>query len=69
MDKLEIYKQLRDSITPGSEFYALINICVARYEINLIKYNLTRQEKYKIVVGAITKILDQFTMIDFIDAM
>ena len=63
-----MYKQLRDSITPGSEFYALINICVARYEINLIKYNLSHQEKHKFIVDAISKILDQFIMIDFIDS-
>jgi len=65
MDKLELYERLRDSITVGTEFHALINICVSRYEINMIKYNLTHELKYKTVSDAICKILDQFITLDF----
>ena len=66
MDKLDQYKRLRDSITPELEFYTLINLCVSRYEINLIKFNMTHQQKYKDIATALEKFLDQFINTDFI---
>ena len=59
-NKLDVYKELRDSIDPESDFYTLINVRVSRYEINLIKYNLDKEERHKLVLNAIEKILDNF---------
>lgn len=64
-NKLDLYKELRDSIEPGTEFYNLINVCVSRYEINLIKYNLDRDDRHKLILNAIEKILDNFINIRF----
>ena len=61
IDKLQRYIQLRDNLSDNN----LIRVCVARYEINLIKYELTKNEKYKLIMEAIGKILDTFLDIEF----
>ena len=71
MDKLESYKELRDrarshaqNYTNDESYYNLVNTCVCMYEINLIKYNLTSDEKYKLSLNTISKILDVFLNIE-----
>ena len=55
-DNLVRYKQLKDSLPNNN----LIQVCVTRYEINLIKFNLTKDNKYEIILKAIGKILKTF---------
>ena len=66
MDKLIRYKDLLDRTEPSNPSYNLIKICVSRYEINSIKYNINLETKYLIIMGAIEKILDQFIDIEFV---
>ena len=65
MDKLTMYRRLKDAIPSTAQYYNLINICVSRYEINVLKYDITREDKYKLILHAIEKILDNFIDIDF----
>ena len=66
MDKLIRYKDLLDRTEPSNPSYNLIKICVCRYEINTIKYNINHETKYLIIMNAIEKILDQFIDIEFV---
>lgn len=54
-NQLNQYKEIFQS---GQNILA--NVCVARYEINLIKYKLTRDNQYILVLNAIEKILNTF---------
>lgn len=54
-NQLNQYKEIFQS---GQNILA--NVCVARYEINLIKYKLTRDNQYILILNAIEKILNTF---------
>ena len=48
-DNLIIYKQLKDNLPNNN----LIQVCVTRYEVNLIMFNLTKENKYEIILKAL----------------
>ena len=60
-DNLVRYIQLKDSL-PNNR---LIQVCVTRYEINLIMFNLTKENKYEIILKALGKIIETFMNIEF----
>ena len=60
-DNLVRYKQLKDDL-PNE---ILIQVCVTRYEVNLIMFNLTQESKYETILKAIGKILETFMGINF----
>ena len=55
-DNLIRYKQLKDSLPTNN----LIQVCVTRYEVNLIMFNLTKENKYEIILKALDKIIETF---------
>ena len=55
------FKELKASLPDNR----LIQVCVDRYEINLIKFKLTECSKYEIILNALGKILDTFMNINF----
>ena len=55
------YKELKNSLPDNK----LIQVCVDRYEVNLIMFKLTEDSKYEIILNAIGKILDTFMNINF----
>ena len=60
-NNLNRYKQLKENL-PNNY---LIQVCVTRYEVNLIMFNLTKQDKYEIILKALGKILETFLNIEF----
>jgi hypothetical protein len=60
-DNLVRYKQLKDNL-PNEN---LIQVCVTRYEVNLLMFNLTQDSKYDIILKALDKILETFMNINF----
>ena len=60
-DNLIRYKQLKDSLPNNN----LIQVCVTRYEVNLIMFNLTKESKYEIILKALDKIIETFLNIEF----
>ena len=60
-DRLARYIQLKENLPNNN----LVQVCVARYEINMIKYLLNKEHKYLLILNAIEKILDQFLDIEF----
>ena len=50
------YKELKDSLPNNN----LIQVCVTRYEVNLLMFNLTQDSKYEIILKALGKILETF---------
>jgi hypothetical protein len=59
-DNLIRYNQLKDSL-PNNR---LIQVCVTRYEVNLIMFNLTKENKYEIILKALGKIIETFINIE-----
>ena len=55
------YKQLKDNL-PNEN---LIQVCVTRYEVNLLMFNLTQDSKYEIILKALGKILETYMNINF----
>ena len=60
-DNLVRYKQLKDNL-PNEN---LIQVCVTRYEKNLIDFNSTQDSKYETILKAIGKILETYMNINF----
>ena len=55
------FKELKYSLPDNK----LIQVCVDRYEVNLIMFKLTEQNKYEVILNALGKILDTFMNINF----
>ena len=60
-NNLDRYKQLKANLSNNY----LIQVCVDRYEVNLIMFNLTKQNKYEIILKALGKIIETFLNIEF----
>ena len=60
-DSLDRYNQLSDNFPDD----ILLQICVSHYEINLIEYRSTKEEKYVLILNAICNILEHFLDIEF----
>jgi hypothetical protein len=55
-DRLARYKQMRDEF-PAENF---LNVCIARYEINMIKYDINNGSKYLAILNMLENLMDQF---------
>ena len=55
-DRLSRYKQMRDEF-PEEE---LLKECIARYEINIIKYDISNDSKYLAILNVLGNLMDQF---------
>ena len=60
-NNLNRYKQLKANLPTNK----LIQVCVDRYEVNLIMFNLTKEVKYEIILKALGKIIETFLNIEF----
>ena len=55
-DRLTRYRQMKEEFPTET----LVQVCVARYEINTIKYALTNDPKYLGILTILGNLLDQF---------
>jgi hypothetical protein len=60
-DKLARYKQMRDEF-PAEE---LLKVCIARYEINMIQYEITNDPARLAVINALGKLMDKFYEVEY----